>query len=41
MYTGVVRPALPAHDVLRLLGCIEDAGTSAVVLGEGRAEHRN
>ncbi|WP_230396390.1 hypothetical protein [Streptomyces blattellae] len=43
VYAGVVRPALPEHDVMRLRGCIEDAGTnrtSAVVLGEGQADHR-
>ncbi|MFE9443517.1 hypothetical protein ACFYO2_32070 [Streptomyces sp. NPDC006602] len=43
VYTGVVRPALPSHDVMRLRGCIEDANTnrtSAVVLGEGQAERR-
>lgn len=35
VYAGVVRPALPPHDVMRLRGCIEDANThrtSAVVL---------
>lgn len=43
VYSGVVRPALPPHDVMRLRGCIEDAGTnrtSAVVVGEGQAEDR-
>ncbi|MFJ8111697.1 hypothetical protein [Streptomyces sp. NPDC096132] len=43
VYAGVVRPALPPHDVMRLRGCIEDASTnrtSAVVVGEGQAEYR-
>ncbi|NGO12754.1 hypothetical protein G5C60_35355 [Streptomyces sp. HC44] len=43
VYTGVVRPALPSHDVMRLCGCIEDANTnrtSAVVLEKGQAEQR-
>ncbi|WP_133258321.1 hypothetical protein [Streptomyces sp. V2] len=43
VYTGVIRPALPSHDVMRLRGCLEDANTnraSAVVLGEGQAESR-
>jgi hypothetical protein len=43
VYAGVVRPALPPHDVMRLRGCIEDANTnrtSAVVVGEGQAEYR-
>ncbi|MFC8198895.1 hypothetical protein ACFWBR_39870 [Streptomyces sp. NPDC060006] len=43
VYTGVIRPALPSHDVVRLRGCLQDANTnrtSAVVLGEGQAEHR-
>ncbi|WP_416970987.1 hypothetical protein [Streptomyces sp. 4F14] len=43
VYTGVVRPALPSHDVMRLRGCLEDANTnrtSAVVLGEGQADSR-
>ncbi|WP_268834385.1 hypothetical protein [Streptomyces olivochromogenes] len=34
-FAGVVSPALPPHDVMRLRGCIEDANTyrtSAVVL---------
>lgn len=44
IYTGVVRPALPEHDVMRLRGCIEDASTNrtaAVVLGEGQALSRH
>ena len=43
VYAGVVRPALPEHDVMRLRGCIEDASTnrtSAVVMGEGQAGYR-
>ncbi|MGP4047709.1 hypothetical protein [Streptomyces sp. 2A115] len=43
VYTGVVRPALPSHDMMRLRGCIEDANTnrtSAVVLGEGQVAQR-
>ncbi|MFF4357576.1 hypothetical protein [Streptomyces sp. NPDC001604] len=41
--TGVIRPALPPHDVMRLRGCLQDANTnrtSAVILGEGQAKHR-
>ncbi|KOU72359.1 hypothetical protein ADK57_10150 [Streptomyces sp. MMG1533] len=44
VYTGVIRPALPEHDVMRLRGCIEDASTnrtSAAVLGEGQAQSRH
>lgn len=44
VYTGVIRPALPPHDVMRLRGCLQDANTNrttAVVLGEGQAEHRS
>jgi hypothetical protein len=44
IYAGVIHPALPPHDVMRLRGCIEDANTnrtSAVVLAEGQAEHRD
>lgn len=44
MRAGVVRPALPAHDVMRLRGCLQDANTnrtSAVVLGEEHAEHQD
>ncbi|MFI1354391.1 hypothetical protein ACH4TV_12515 [Streptomyces sp. NPDC020898] len=44
IYTGVIRPALTSHDVLRLRGCLQDANThrtSAVVLGEGQDEHRS
>lgn len=26
MYAGVVRPALPAHDRMRLRGCLTDTG---------------
>ncbi|MFI7501562.1 hypothetical protein ACIBVL_24280 [Streptomyces sp. NPDC049687] len=40
VYTGVIRPALPSHDILRLRGCLQDANTNrttAVVLGEGQA----
>lgn len=40
VYTGVIRPALPSHDVTRLRGCLQEANTnrtSAVVLGEGQA----
>ncbi|MEU7029223.1 hypothetical protein AB0A60_21365 [Streptomyces sp. NPDC046275] len=40
VYAGVIRPALPAHDLMRLRGCIEDATTeraAARVLGEGQA----
>ncbi|MEW2165318.1 hypothetical protein AB0912_20340 [Streptomyces sp. NPDC007084] len=43
IYTGVVRPALPPHDVMRLRGCLEDANTnrtSAVVLAESQAVNR-
>ncbi|WP_256259490.1 hypothetical protein [Streptomyces mirabilis] len=43
VYTGAIRPALGPHDVMRLRGCLQDANTnrtSAVVLGEGQAEHR-
>lgn len=43
VYAGVIRPALPSHDVMRLRGCIEDAGTNrttAAVLGEGQARSR-
>lgn len=43
VYAGVVRPALPPHDLMRLRGCIEDASTNratASVLGEGQAEPR-
>ncbi|MEU6350459.1 hypothetical protein ABZ896_14160 [Streptomyces sp. NPDC047072] len=43
VYSAVIRPALPDHDVMRLRGCIEDASTnrtSAVVLGEGQAHTR-
>ncbi|MFF0305287.1 hypothetical protein ACFYTV_31840 [Streptomyces sp. NPDC004562] len=35
VYVGVIRPALPSHDMMRLRGCIQDANTnrtSAVVL---------
>lgn len=41
VYAGVIRPALPSHDVMRLRGCIQDANTdrtSAVVLGDGQTE---
>ncbi|MGW1886904.1 hypothetical protein [Streptomyces sp. NPDC001970] len=44
VYIGIIRPALPSHDLMRLRGCIEDANTnrtSAVVLGEGQAESRD
>ncbi|MDX3457634.1 hypothetical protein PV396_37750 [Streptomyces sp. ME02-8801-2C] len=44
VYAGVIRPALPPHDVTRLHGCLQDANTnrtSAVVLGEGQSEHRS
>ncbi|WP_432194298.1 hypothetical protein [Streptomyces sp. bgisy027] len=44
VYTAVIRPALPPHDVMRLRGCLQDANTnrtSAVVLGEGQAERRS
>ncbi|MEV7891176.1 hypothetical protein ACWD3I_22840 [Streptomyces sp. NPDC002817] len=44
VYAGVIRPALPPHDVMRLRGCLQDANTnrtSAVVLGEGQAEQRS
>lgn len=43
VYTGVIRPALTSHDVMRLRGCLQDANTnraSAVVVGEGQAERR-
>ncbi|WP_431045498.1 hypothetical protein ACQUSR_28690 [Streptomyces sp. P1-3] len=43
VYAGVIRPALPPHDLMRLRGCIEDASTNratASVLGEGQAEPR-
>ncbi|WKX69063.1 hypothetical protein [Streptomyces sp. XD-27] len=43
VYAGVIRPALPPHDLMRLRGCIEDASThraTATVLGEGQAEPR-
>ncbi|MEE1829494.1 hypothetical protein [Streptomyces sp. SP17KL33] len=44
VYTGVIRPALASHDVLRLRGCLQDANTnrtSAVVLDEEQAERRS
>ncbi|MGI5452307.1 hypothetical protein ACQEWB_03795 [Streptomyces sp. CA-249302] len=44
LYTAVIRPALPPHDVMRLRGCIEDASTNrttATVIGEGEATSRN
>ncbi|MET7728694.1 hypothetical protein [Streptomyces mirabilis] len=44
VYTGVIRPALPPHDVTRLRGCLQDPNTnrtSAIVLGEGQAERRS
>ncbi|WP_432589196.1 hypothetical protein ABVG11_30655 [Streptomyces sp. HD1123-B1] len=44
VYAGVIRPALPPHDVMRLRGCIEDASTNratARVLGEGQAASRH
>ncbi|WP_274560772.1 hypothetical protein [Streptomyces spiramyceticus] len=40
VYAGVVRPALPDHDLLRLRGCLMDASANraqAEVLGEGQA----
>ncbi|QKW06518.1 hypothetical protein HUT18_08985 [Streptomyces sp. NA04227] len=43
VYAGVIRPALPPHDLMRLRGCIEDATTNratARVLGEGQAGAR-
>lgn len=44
VYSAVIRPALPDHDVMRLRGCIQDASTNrttAVVLGEGQAASRD
>ncbi|MFH8369532.1 hypothetical protein [Streptomyces sp. NPDC018031] len=44
VYAGVIRPALPPHDLMRLRGCVEDASTNratARVLGEGQAEPRS
>lgn len=41
IYAGLVRPALGAHDTIRLRGCLSDAAVnraSAVVLGDGHAE---
>ncbi|NNN29300.1 hypothetical protein HLK59_02815 [Streptomyces sp. S3(2020)] len=43
VYSAVIRPALPSHDVMRLRGCVEDASTNrttATVLGEGQAHSR-
>ncbi|MGX9889385.1 hypothetical protein [Streptomyces sp. NPDC002276] len=43
VYSAVIRPALPSHDLMRLRGCIEDASTNraaATVLGEGHANTR-
>ncbi|MDT0343062.1 hypothetical protein [Streptomyces litchfieldiae] len=40
VYVGVLRPALPEHDLRRLRGCLSDLGadrTRAEVLGEGQA----
>ncbi|WP_416968021.1 hypothetical protein [Streptomyces sp. 4F14] len=44
VYSAVLRPALPDHDLMRLRGCIEDASTNravATVLGEGQAYSEN
>ncbi|WP_405988189.1 hypothetical protein [Streptomyces sp. NBC_00986] len=43
VYSAVISPALPPHDLMRLRGCIEDASTNrttATVLGEGHAKTR-